>query len=151
VCGVALCAALACSTGMPYAEAVGEMGALAPGQGRIVLYMPADTEVVGLFPNLLIDGAVVGRIKAGTFFFVDRDAGPHVVGVRADERLAAFGNQGATEPVSLDLEPGQTAYVRVDVVATVGMVKPVLTPEDAADAQRDLEHLDEVPPVPEKP
>lgn len=151
LCAVALGAALACASGTPYAQLSGELPALAPGQGRILIYMQENPDYYGFFPNLTVDGDVVGRIKQGTFFYVDRPAGSHTVGVRADERLAAFGNQGDTEPVSVELDAGGTAYVRVDLEITVGMVTPVLTPEVPSEAQRELAPLDAMTPKPESP
>lgn len=140
-----LVALFACSTGTPYSQL--SMPDPAPGQGRILIYMEGSQG--DWWPYLSVDGATLGKIKAGTFFYVDRPIGPHAVGVPADPHLAGFGNQGATEPVTVLVQAGQIAYVQVTVVVTPGMIAAVLEPEDAADAQRDLEHLDLVPPAPQ--
>jgi hypothetical protein len=66
------------------------------------------------------------------------------VGVRPVEY--AMGSQGSTEPVSIALESGETVYVQVYTIATVGMVKVTLTEEDPAAGQRDLAGLRELAP-----
>jgi hypothetical protein len=142
---LALVASFACSTGTPYSQLA--MPDPAPGQGRILIYMEGSQG--DWWPYLSVDGTTLGKIKAGTFFYVDRAIGEHQVGVPADPHLAGFGNQGATEPVTVLVQAGQIAYVQVTVVVTPGMIMAVLEPEAAADAQRDLEHLDLVPPAPQ--
>ena len=111
----------------------------------MLFYMTSDQG--DWWPDLGVDGATLGKIKPGTFFYVDRPAGQHQIGVPPDPHLAAFGNQGATAPVTVLVQPSQVAYVQVTVVATVGMITAVLTPELAVDAERDLSHLDLVPPA----
>jgi hypothetical protein len=120
---------------------------MAPGQGRLVIYMSGNEG--GWWPALVVDDQALGKLRPGTFFYVDRAAGQHQIGVPADLHLAGFGNQGATTPVTVLVQPGQIAYVQVTVVATPGMITAVLTPEDTADAQRDLSGLDLVPPAPQ--
>jgi hypothetical protein len=138
-----LVALFACSTGTPYSQL--SMPDPAPGQGRILFYMEGTQG--DWWPYLSVDGETLGKIKAGTFFYLDRPIGPHEVGVAPDPHLSGFGNQGATAPVTLIVQAGQIAYVQVTVVETPGMITAVLAPEGAADAQRDLEHLDLVPPL----
>jgi hypothetical protein len=141
----ALAVSFACATGTPYSQVEATLPPPPSGQGRVILYMA--TGEVGWWPTLSIDGAVLGKLKPGTFFYVDRSVGPHQIEVPPDPHLAAFGNQGATTPVTLLVQTGQSAYVQVTVVATPGMITAVLTPEESADAQRDLSHLDLVPPA----
>ena len=148
-CVVALSALLACSTGTPYAQVAAQLPTLPPGYGRIMVYMTTDTEMPTFHPDIAIDGKEIGKIGSGTFFHMDVPAGLHQVGIFTDEHLAGFGNQGVTDPVSLEVMSGTTSYVQVGVLVTVGMVKVVLTPESTADAQRDLSNLYQVAPVPQ--
>ena len=148
-CLVALTALLACSTGTPYAQVAAQLPTLPPGYGRIMVYMTTDTEMPTFHPDIAIDGKEIGKIGSGTFFHVETPAGLHQVSIFTDEHLAGFGNQGVTEPVSLEVLSGTTSYVQVGVIVTVGMVKVVLTPEATADAQRDLSNLYQTVPVPQ--
>ena len=145
IAALALAASFACSTGTPWSKVAATLPAPPPGEGRVLIYMA--TGEVDWWPALSVDGAQLGKIKPGTFFYVDESAGPHAIGVPADPHLAAFGNQGVTTPVNVLVQSGRTAYVQVTVVATPGMITAVLTPEEDADAQRDLAHLDWVPPA----
>lgn len=146
---VAIGALLACSTGTPYSQVAAQLATPPPGYGRIMVYMTTNTEAPTFHPDIAIDGREVGKIETGTFFHVEMPAGVHLVGVKTDEHLAGFGNQGATQPVEIEVAPGTTSYVQVGVLVTVGMVKVVLTPEQAADAQRDLSNLYQVAPAPQ--
>jgi hypothetical protein len=148
-CAVALGALLACSTGTPYAQAVAQFPAIPPGYGRLLVYLPTSSEAPAFHPDIAIDGKEVGKIATGTFIHVDLPVGMHEVGIFADEHLAGFGNQGATDPVTIEVLSGSTSYVQVGVLVTVGMVKVVLLPEPAADAQRDLSNLYLTVPVPQ--
>lgn len=148
-CIVALGALLACSTGTPYAQVAAQLATPPPGYGRIMVYMTTNTEAPTFHPDIAIDGQEVGKIATGTFFHVEMPAGLHQVGVKTDEHLAGFGNQGATGPVEIEVKSGAASYVQVGVLVTVGMVKVVLTPEPTADAQRDLLNLYQVAPVPQ--
>lgn len=146
-CLIALATLLACSTGTPYAQVVAELPVLPPGYGRIMVYMTTNTEAPTFHPDIAIDGQEVGKIATGTFFHVDMPVGMHQVGIKTDEHLAGFGNQGVTDPVVLDVMSGTTSYVQVGVLVTVGMVKVVLSPESAADGQRDMSDLHQTVPV----
>ena len=148
-CIVALSALFACSTGTPYAQVAAQLPTLPPGYGRIMVYLTTSTEAPTFHPDIAIDGREIGKIETGTFFHVEMPAGVHQVGVKTDEHLAGFGNQGATQPVEIEVASGTTSYVQVGVLVTIGMVKVVLSPETAADAQRDLSNLYQVAPVPQ--
>jgi hypothetical protein len=145
IASLALAASFACATGAPYPKVAATLPAPPPGEGRVLIYM--GTGEVGWWPALRVDGAQLGKIKPGTFFYVDESVGPHAIDVAPDPHLAGFGNQGVTTPVNVLVQSGLTAYVQVTVVATPGMITAVLTPEDDADARRDLAHLDQVPPA----
>ena len=149
-CIVALGALFACATGTPYAQVAAQLPTL-PARVRSH-HGVHDDQHRGAHvptPDIAIDGREVGKIATGTFFHVEMPAGVHQVGVKTDEHLAGFGNQGGTQPVEIEVASGTTSYVQVGVLVTVGMLKVVLTPEPAADAQRDLSNLYQVAPVPQ--
>jgi len=133
-----LCAALACASA-PSPQI--ELPALSPNQTRIILYMAVATELPSYCPKLTVDGIDVGKLCVGHFFAVDQSPGLHQVGVGLDKNLSAFGEQGVTEPVSLTLGPGETAYVQVYALAMSQQVKVMLTTEPAANGSRDVSSL----------
>lgn len=140
-----------CASGPSYQQTVAGQAPVAAGMGRIVVYMDDAVDVPSFHPGIAVDGASVGQIRAGSFFTLVRPAGPHQVGIATRQSLDAFGNEGASPPVSFDLLAGADVYVQVDIIATVGMVKPTVTLEDPETAQRILSHLNEAPPIPDPP
>lgn len=144
ITSVALAAALACSTGTPYAQYAAAPPALATGNGRIVIYMT--TQDGDWRVALSLDGTTLGTIEPATFFYVDRPAGVHVVALPPPPHVDTFSQQAPTSPVTVDLAAGEIAYVEVSIVRTPGQVSAVLAPADASAAQSDLVKLDLVPP-----
>jgi hypothetical protein len=139
---------LACSTGATYAQFAAHTPPPPQGQGRIIVYLTDVTEAPSFWPIITVDGQLRGEIRTGSFFYVDEPAGIHQIGVGVKTSNAAFGNQGATEPVFVGVAPGTTSYVQVFVTAPPGMVKVQLQPEDAENGQRDLASLHYVAPTP---
>jgi len=140
----ALLAALACATGPTYRQAEASLPALAPGNGRLFVFQTT-SEVPTFFPKIAVDGAFAGELRADSFFSVDLPAGVHRVGVHVDASNAAFGSQGATEPVELLMEAGQTAYVEADTQDAAGMVIVHLAPVAADDGEQLLAPLHRAP------
>lgn len=136
----------ACASGQTYQELQASMPPIPAGQGRIFVYLPGSSEVVQFFPQLTLDGQQVGELKIDTFVYFDRPAGMHEVGVYVPPVSGAFGAQGKTTPVVIELAPGEQVYVQANTLATVGMVTVTLTPESPADGQRDLQPLYLAPP-----
>jgi len=145
---LAACAALACSTGATYAQFAARTPPPPQGQGRIIVYLTDVTEAPSFWPIITVDGQALGQIRTGTFFYVDEPAGIHQIGVGVKESNAAFGSQGATQPVFVGVAPGTTSYVQVFVTAPPGMVMVQLQPEDAENGLHDLSSLHYVAPTP---
>jgi len=145
---LAACALLACSTGATYAQFAASTPKPPEGQGRIIVYLTDVSEAPAFWPIMTVDGQVLGELRTGTFFYVDRPAGVHQIGVGVKKSLGAFGNQGATDPVFIGVGPGTTSYLQVFVTAPPGMVMVQLQAEDAANGMRDLSSLHYVPPTP---
>ena len=64
----------------------------------------------------------------------------HQIGI-AQHQVDIISNQIATEPVTLELIAGQTAYVHAEAIQVVGRVQLVLRPEIPENALRDLQRL----------
>jgi hypothetical protein len=141
----AMLIALGCASGPTYEEIRSTLPPVAPGQGRIYLFLTGATEVPGFFPQLTLDGTLVGELRPNTFLYVDRPEGAHVVGVHVKTDNAAFGTQGATDPLEIPLEPGELAYVEADATSRAGMVVVTLTRVTPADGERDMRPLDLAP------
>jgi hypothetical protein len=140
----ALVAAFACATGTPYAQYAAAPPALAPGTGRILIYMT--TQQGDFRVALSLDGETLGTIEPATFFYVDRPAGAHVVALPPPPHVDTFSQQAPTPPVTVNVVDGHVAYVEVSVVWTPGKVTAVLAPADPVAANSDLRNLDLVPP-----
>jgi hypothetical protein len=132
------------SSGPTYEQIESTLPPLAAGQGRIYLFLTGATEIPSFFPQLTVDGAPVGELRPNTYLYVDRPEGVHVVGVGVKKVDAAFGAQGATTPLEIPLEAGETVYVETDATAD-GMVVVTLTRVPAEDGQRDLRPLSPAP------
>jgi hypothetical protein len=144
---MALSGVTACATGVPYAEEAASIPALAAGQGRIMIYMTDSSQPIDFYPTVTVDAVPVGKIRPGTFFWVDRPAGVHEVGV-GGHQAAIISDQIPTEPVTIDVIPGETAYVHAEAILIIARVQVVLRPEIAENATRDLEKLSFVAPEP---
>jgi len=146
-----LAAALGCSTGPSYPQLMAQLQPPAAGQGRLFVYLTDVTEAPSFWPIIAIDGQQMGELRTGSFFYVDRPAGVHQVGVGTTTSNAAFGTQGVTQPVQVELLPGTSSYVQVFVILAPGMVRVQLTPESTQDGQRDLAPLHYLAPTPPPP
>lgn len=116
------------------------------GTGRIVVYGAIRDEALEWHPEVLVDGAPIGRSRELTFLVTDRPPGIHEITIGAEERDAAFGAQGASGTATVPLEAGQTAYVQLLVEAPVGMVRAKLVPMAPATGARDVQPMRLAPP-----
>jgi len=148
---VATTAGLACSTGPTYHQLMATLQPPAAGEGRLFVYLTDASQAPSFWPIIAIDGQTMGLLRTGSFFYVDRPTGIHQVGVGTTTANAAFGTQGQTEPVQVELLPGTSSYVQVFVVVMPGMVQVQLTPESTQDGQRDLASLHYLAPTPPLP
>jgi hypothetical protein len=137
-------AAVACATGPTYPQAEAALPALAPGAGRLFVFQ-TNSEVPTFFPKIAVDGAFAGELRPDSFFSIDIPAGPHRVGVHVDESNAAFGSQGATEPLEVPLLPGETVYIEADTQDAAGQVIVHLTRVAPADGVQQLVPLHRAP------
>jgi hypothetical protein len=145
---LAACAALACSTGPTYSQFMARTAPPPAGQGRIFVYLTDASQAPSFWPIISIDGQMQGEIRTGSFFYVDRPTGVHQIAIGVGTANAAFGTQGATQPVLVGVGPGTSSYVQVFVIVAPGMVRAELQPENTENGQRDLSSLHYLAPTP---
>jgi len=136
-----LCAALACAPQRQQRNAAAELPPVPPNLARIILYMVIANELPSYCPHLTVDGEDIGKLCVGSFFLVDQSPGVHQVNVATDKNLSAFGEQGVTDPVNLELRAGETGYVQVYALAMSMGVKVVFTKETTANGLQDISSL----------
>lgn len=126
-----VCAALVLSgcaaSGPKMAEVSTAMPALKADQGRVFFYRKDTMLGAALTPNVMMDGAVVGESRRGSFFYVDAATGSHEAATTTE----------ATNKVSFVLAPGETKYVRTDpsMGVLVWRITPTLVGADEAKAE----------------
>ncbi|HVZ65475.1 MAG TPA: DUF2846 domain-containing protein [Lacunisphaera sp.] len=124
--GIGLALLQGCASGPNTAEAKGTVPALAAGQGRIYFYRTSMTGLAAQ-PGIQFDGQQVGKAAAGEYFYVDAAPGDHkiVTGTADDQQL------------SVQLEPGQTRYVRLDITLkfSAGHIDPELVDNAAGEKE----------------
>ncbi len=117
----------ACASGPKFTELKPEMTARSSDMGRIFFYRPS---VFGaaLYPDVKLNGEVVGEAKAHGFFFVDRPAGEYV----------AVTSTEVERKISFTLDKGETKFIRFKV--TMGFFAGHVYGElvDAAEAKEEI-------------
>ena len=84
-----------------------DVNAAPPDQaGMIVVYRPSNLLLLAAASNVVVDGRLVGTVKQGGAWTVLVQPGEHVVGISS-----STANQ--TTPVSLQVDSGEAAYLRV--------------------------------------
>lgn len=146
VCVVVLSACATSPNGPSYPQKAASALPLAPGQARLIVYRTLYTEIQTLHPVVTVDGVAVGTLPEGTFLWLEEPAGLHVLMSPEVKRIEAFGAQLPTTPLSLELAPGSTSYVLMDVEAGTGQVIVSFTQVDAGRAMTDLPTLEQAPP-----
>lgn len=144
---MAALAACAGGNGPPYPEVAASAAPIAAGRSRLVLYRTLYTEIQTLHPGITIDGVAAGVLPEGTFLWLEEPAGLHVVDSPPVARIEAFGAQLPTVPLSVELAPGGTTYIAVDVEAGTGQVIVSLRAVDPGRAMADLRTLEQAPPA----
>ena len=139
----------ACATspnGPPYPQRAASAPPIAPGQARLIVYRTLYTQIQTLHPPVTVDGTPVGVLPEGTYLWLEEPAGFHVLMSPEVKRVEAFGAQLPTTPLSLELAPGSTTYVLLDVEAGTGQVIVSFTQVDPGRAMTDLPTLEQAPP-----
>ena len=120
---VSACALLlsSCASGPGFAEAQASLPKLAANQGRVFVYR---TTALGaaVQPMIMINGKEAGRAKARGFVYMDVAPGAHNVQVKTE----------VTRNVTVNVAPGQSSYVRLDI--SMGFAMARFTPVNVSPA-----------------
>ena len=131
--------------GPAYPEFAASAPPIAPGSARLVVYRNEFTPPQAFQAMITVDGRAVGTLPMGTWIQVDAPAGLHRLDSPPWPAYSAFGDQLRTTPVELELAPGSTSFVSVELLSA-GPLQVSLVPIDGAQALRDLATLEMAPP-----
>ena len=109
------------------------------GMGQVVFYR---TSSMGMLVSCRVREGdnVVNRLPPGKYFVHQTTPGAHEYNVRSEAR----------DSLRLEVEDGETLYVRCSIGMGIGVGRPNLSPQDRADFDRRGHGLDLLPPyVPE--
>ena len=114
---------------------------LSAGSGRIYIYTPIRSFFLDFVPKVLVNGKPVGHSLSGTFLVVDEPAGDYTVDVADDKVFSDSGGQIKSDPATVNLKVGETAYIRLHAMDSQYFIQMKSIPEDEKNGQRDLKIL----------
>ncbi|HYI63856.1 MAG TPA: DUF2846 domain-containing protein [Allosphingosinicella sp.] len=120
-------------------EKAAEVGPTIPpppaGMGQIVFYRSSR---MGMLVSCRVheNGQVVNRLPPGKYFIQNTTPGPHEYSVRSE----------STDKLRLEVEEGETQYVRCAIGMGIGVGRPNLSPQSREDFDRRGRGLDLMPP-----
>jgi len=141
LCALAAALAVGCSHGLTYDQLRARTAPPRPGYARIFVYTPSRSELLGVQPDVTLNGQVAGISRPGTFFYVDREPGVYQATVPPRRVLSAFGNQGQSETARVVLPLAGVAFVRVQIVETSGLIQARVRALERADAEPYIREL----------
>jgi len=105
------------------------------GMGQIVFYRSSR---MGMLVSCRVheNGQVVNRLPPGKYFILNTMPGPHEYSVRSE----------STDKLRLEVEEGETQYVRCAIGMGIGVGRPNLSPQSREDFDRRGRGLDLMPP-----
>jgi hypothetical protein len=110
-----------------------------PGMGQVVFYR---TSSMGMLVSCRVreGDTVVNRLPPGKYFIHQTTPGAHEYNVRSEAR----------DSLRIEVEEGETQYVRCAIGMGIGVGRPNISPQNRADFDRRGHGLDLLPPyVPE--
>ena len=107
----------------------------AAGMGQIVFYRSSRYGAL-ISCRVHENGAVVNRLPPGRYFIHQTTPGAHEYSVRSE----------ATDRLRLEVEEGETQYVRCAIGMGIGLGRPNLSPQSREDFDRRGRGLDLMPP-----
>jgi hypothetical protein len=119
------------ATGPKFAQQETSMPKLSADNSRVYFYRADSFVGGGLRPQVMLDGAAVGKSAPGGYFYVDTSAGNHQASTSTE----------TTNTLNFMVNKGETKYVRtkVSMGVLVGHVVPELVSAD--EAQKELSSL----------
>ncbi len=105
------------------------------GMGQVVFYRSSR---MGMLVSCRVheNGQVVNRLPPGKYFILNTTPGPHEYSVRSE----------STDKLRLEVEEGETQYVRCAIGMGIGVGRPNLSPQSREDFDRRGRGLDLMPP-----
>lgn len=107
-----------------------------PGMGQVVFYR---SSMMGALVSCRVreGDRIVNRLPPGKYFVHPTTAGPHEYMVRSEAR----------DVLRIEVEEGETHYVRCAVGMGIGVGRPNLSPQDRQDFERRGRGLELQPPL----
>ena len=93
-----------------------------PGKGQVVFFRPS---AMGFAIKCTVreNGAMVGRVGAGTYYVVDAEPGLHNFTAKSE----------ATDTVAVQVEPDETSFVKCNIAMGLMVGRPNLSPATEAE------------------
>ncbi|MBL4868801.1 MAG: DUF2846 domain-containing protein [Pseudomonadales bacterium] len=115
-----------CATGPTFKEYSSNITPVKSDSGRIYVYRLTALGAA-VQPKVRLNGEIVGKAVPKGFFYVDRPAGSYEVSASTE----------AKRSLTLNLEPGDERYVRLEVKMGlfVGHVKPILVDKSVGEEE----------------
>lgn len=105
------------------------------GMGQVVFYRSSKMGAL-ISCRVRENGEVVNRLPPGKYFIHPTAPGVHEYSVKSE----------AKDKIRLEVEDGETYYVRCSISAGIGVGRPNLSPQNRADFDRRGKGLDLLPP-----
>ena len=105
------------------------------GMGQVVFYRSSRMGAL-ISCRVHENGEVVNRLPPGKYFVHQTTPGPHEFSVRSEAR----------DTLRLEVEEGETQFVRCAIGMGIGVGRPNLSPQSLDDFQRRGRGLDPMPP-----
>ena len=93
------------------------------GMGQVVFYRPGSLMGVAISGNVREAGVMVGPLASGKYFVASFTPGKHQFTTKSE----------ATDTLNLEIEEGETQYVKCKIGAGFAAGRPNLSPSDQAD------------------
>ena len=106
-----------------------------PGMGQVVFYRSSRMGAL-ISCRVRENGKVVNRLPPGKYFIHQTTPGVHEYAVKSE----------AKDMLRLEVEEGETQYVRCAINAGIGVGRPNLSPQTRADFDKRGRGLDLLPP-----
>ena len=132
----ALLATVGCTASGPKGDAV-TLPAIAAGKSRLVFYRTSSAIASLEKPNILKDGAVIGKSESGCFSYADVEPGKHLIECKG----------GEANGISVQTAAGETAYIETSIKATIHHFQVNVEQKPEPEAKKKIGKLTFRPPA----